>query len=100
MAGGGGVDMFDAKGDAFALLDALGVALAAVQVVPGGPAFLHPGRSATLQFGPKNLVGWFGELHPKACEALDVEGPVVAFEIVLDAVPAPKAQPDQGPGRS
>jgi phenylalanyl-tRNA synthetase beta chain len=92
-SGGGGVDMFDGKGDALDCLDALGASLAAVQIVPGGPGFLHPGRSATLQFGPKNIVGWFGELHPSACEALDVEGPIVAFEIVLDAVPAPKARP-------
>ena len=90
--GGGPVDAFDAKADAIALLAALGVANA-VQVVPGGPAFLHPGRSATLQFGPKLVVGWFGQLHPSVCEALDADGPIVAFEIVLDAVPAPKARP-------
>ncbi len=88
---GGVVDIFDAKQDAMALLDALGVANA-VQVVPGGPAFLHPGRSATLQFGPKTVLGWFGQLHPGVCEALDAEGPIVAFEITLDAVPAPKAK--------
>ncbi len=92
-SGGGAIDVFDAKGDALALLAALGVPAGAVQIVPGGPAFLHPGRSATLQFGPKYLAGWFGELHPRACEALDVEGPLVAFEIVLDAVPAPKVRP-------
>jgi phenylalanyl-tRNA synthetase beta chain len=88
-----GVDAFDAKADALALLQALGVSLQAVQIVPGGPAFLHPGRSGTLQFGPKNVVGWFGELHPKTLEALDVEGPLAGFEITLDAVPAPKARP-------
>ncbi len=87
----GPVDAFDAKADAMAVLAALGVANA-VQVVPGGPDFLHPGRSATLQFGPKLVVGWFGQLHPSVCEALDAEGPIVAFEIVLDAVPAPKAR--------
>jgi phenylalanyl-tRNA synthetase beta chain len=32
-------------------------------------------------------------LHPSACEALDAEGPIVAFEITLDAIPAPKARP-------
>ena len=95
-SGSGAVDVFDAKRDAMALLSALGVNLGAVQIVPGGPAFLHPGRSATLQFGPKNVVGWFGQLHPRTLEALDAEGPIVAFEIMLDAVPAPRAQPDQG----
>jgi phenylalanyl-tRNA synthetase beta chain len=91
--GGDSVDVFEAKADVLALLASLGVNLAAVQIVPGGSAFLHPGRSATLQFGPKNIVGWFGELHPQTLETLDVEGPVVAFEITLDAIPAPKARP-------
>ena len=60
---------------------------------PGGPAFLHPGRSATLQFGPKNIAGWFGEFHPSVLEGLDVDGPIVGFEITLDALPAPKQRP-------
>jgi len=92
-SGGGLVDIFDAKRDVMALLSALGVNPGAVQVVSGGPSFLHPGRAATLQFGPKTVVGWFGQLHPSACEALDAEGPIVAFEITLDAIPAPKAKP-------
>ena len=92
-SGGALVDVFDAKRDAMTVLSALGVSPNAVQVVPGGPAFLHPGRSATLQFGPKTVIGWFGQLHPSALEALDAEGPIVAFEIILDAVPAPKARP-------
>ena len=41
--GGGLVDVFDAKRDAMALLSAFGVNANAVQVVPGGPSFLHPG---------------------------------------------------------
>ena len=92
-SGGGPVDVFDAKRDAMTLLSALGVNANAVQVLPGGPSFLHPGRAATLQFGPKTIVGWFGQLHPSICEALDAEGPIVAFEITLDAIPAPKVRP-------
>jgi phenylalanyl-tRNA synthetase beta chain len=87
------VDAFDAKADAMALLNALGVPLGGVQVVAGGPAWFHPGRSATLQFGPKNQFGAFGEVHPKVLRALDLKGPLVAFEIVLDALPLPKAKP-------
>jgi phenylalanyl-tRNA synthetase beta chain len=97
-SGSGGVDVFDAKRDARGLLSELGVANA-VQVVPGGPTFLHPGRSATLQFGPKNVVGWFGQLHPTICEALDTEGPIVAFEITLDAIPAAKAKATKAKAR-
>jgi phenylalanyl-tRNA synthetase beta chain len=84
---------FDAKTDVMALLGALGVPTGGLQIVPGGPAHFHPGRSATLQFGPKAVVGHFGELHPRALNALDVDGPIAAFEIVLDALPAPKAKP-------
>ncbi|TVR11618.1 MAG: phenylalanine--tRNA ligase subunit beta, partial [Salinarimonadaceae bacterium] len=87
------VDVFDAKSDALALLSALGVATGGLQIVPGGPEYLHPGRCATMQFGPKTIIGHFGELHPNALKALDVKGPLVAFELTLDAIPAPKARP-------
>jgi len=94
-SGGGPVDAYDAKSDALALLAALGVAANAVQIVPRRPGVPASGRSATLQFGPKNVAGWFGELHPAALEALDAEGPLVAFEIVLDAIHGQGAA-DQG----
>lgn len=87
------VDAFDAKADVMALLSGLGVATGGLQVVAGGPAWAHPGRSATLQFGPKGVVGVFGEIHPKVLKALDVKGPLVAFEIHLDALPLPKYKP-------
>ena len=29
----------------------------ALQVVPGGPAWFHPGRSGTIQIGPQNVLG-------------------------------------------
>jgi phenylalanyl-tRNA synthetase beta chain len=87
------IDAYDAKADAFALLEALSIPLGGVQVVAGGPAYFHPGRSAKLQFGPKMVIGAFGELHPKTLEFLDVKGPAVGFEIDLDLLPAPKAKP-------
>ena len=84
--------VYDAKADAFALLAALGVPAGSAQIVAGGPAWLHPGRAGTLQFGPKAVIGHFGELHPRLLQELDVEGPLAAFEIYLDALPAPKAK--------
>ncbi len=89
---GGGADVFDAKADALAMLAAAGAPLASVQVVPGGPSWLHPGRSGTLQIGPQNVLGHFGELHPRVLDALDAEGPVVVFEILLDRIPTAKAK--------
>jgi phenylalanyl-tRNA synthetase beta chain len=87
------VDAFDAKADVLALLAALGIPSGGLQIVAGGPAWFHPGRSGTLQFGPKSVVGAFGEVHPKVLKALDLKGPLVAFELNLDALPPPKAKP-------
>jgi phenylalanyl-tRNA synthetase beta chain len=86
------VDVFDAKADAFAVLSAAGAPMQALQVVPGGPAWFHPGRSGTIQIGPQNVLGHFGELHPRAIAALKAEGPLVAFEVILDKIPEPKAK--------
>lgn len=89
----GPVDVFDAKADAFAVLAAAGAPMQALQVVPGGPAWFHPGRSGTIQIGPQNVLGHFGELHPRAVAGLKAEGPLVAFEVILEKIPEPKARP-------
>jgi phenylalanyl-tRNA synthetase beta chain len=38
------------------------------------------------------VLGHFGELHPRALEALDAEGPLVAFEVILERIPEPKGE--------
>jgi len=74
------------------VLAAAGAPMQALQIVSGGPAWLHPGRSGTIQIGPQNVLGHFGELHPRALEALDAEGPLVAFEVILEKIPEAKAK--------
>ncbi len=32
-------------------------------------------------------------MHPSALEALDAEGPLVGFEVILERIPEPKARP-------
>ncbi|HQX84914.1 MAG TPA: phenylalanine--tRNA ligase subunit beta, partial [Aestuariivirga sp.] len=86
------VDAFDAKADALAVLEAAGAATASLQVVAGAPAWYHPGRSGAIQMGPQNKLAYFGEIHPRVLAAMDVKGPLVAFEVVLNAVPVPKAK--------
>ena len=88
----GPVDVFDLKADAFAVLAASGAPMQALQVVPGAPAWFHPGRSGTIQIGPQNVLGHFGELHPRAIAGLKAEGPLVAFEVILEKIPEPKAR--------
>ena len=88
-------DALDVKADAFAVLAAAGAPVQALQVAASGesknfPAWLHPGRSAAIQIGPQNVLGYFGELHPRALEALKADGPLLAFEVILDKIPEGK----------
>jgi len=87
------VGVFDAKADMAAALDALGVDVEKVQLLAEPAAWSHPGRGGRLALGPKVTLGWFGELHPALVSELDLEGPVAAFEIDLDALPEPKKKP-------
>jgi len=84
------VDCFDAKADALTALAAAGAPVQSLQVVQGAPDWYHPGRSGTFQLGPKNQLGWFGEVHPYILEKLDVKGPLVVFELILNNIPAGK----------
>lgn len=84
------VDVFAAKRDAMAALEAAGAPVANLQVFAGALPWYHPGRSGTLRLGPKNILASFGEMHPGVMKAMDVDGPIVGFEVMLDAVPAAK----------
>jgi phenylalanyl-tRNA synthetase beta chain len=92
-SGSAQADALDAKADAFAVLAAAGAPMQALQVVPGGANWLHPGRSGTIQIGPQNVLGYFGELHPRTLEALGADGPLMAFEVILDRIPDAKKRP-------
>jgi phenylalanyl-tRNA synthetase beta chain len=82
-----GFDAFDAKAEALALLAAAGAPVDNLQALAPASGVYHPGRSARLSLGPKNALAEFGELHPATLRAFDLDGPVVAAEIFLDAIP-------------
>ena len=89
-----GEDLFTLKGDLLALLDELGAPTGSLQTVQDGVApWWRPGRAAELRLGAKTVLASFGEIHPTTLEALDVAGPIWAFEIQLDAIPEPKKKP-------
>ncbi len=81
-------DAFDAKAEVLALLAAAGVAIDGLMVLGEAGEHYHPGQSATLRMGPKNVLAAFGTLHPAIAKAFDLDGLVVAAEIYLDAIPA------------
>jgi len=85
------VDAFDAKADLLAAIGAAGANPDSFQVVAEAPSWYHPGRSGTLRLGNKP-VAHFGEMHPAILTQLGVKGPVVAFELFLEALPPAKAR--------
>ena len=84
------VDIYDAKADVEAVLQAIG-APSKVQFQSGLSDWWHPGRSARMALGKISLAG-FGEVHPKVLVALDVKGPVVAFVVHTKNIPVPKSK--------
>ncbi|RYZ13964.1 MAG: phenylalanine--tRNA ligase subunit beta [Alphaproteobacteria bacterium] len=83
---------FSAKAELFAVLQALDQSPDKFQVGAPEGAHWHPGRAGTLRLGPKQIVASFGELHPAFLKALRVDGPVLAIELALDALPVAKAK--------
>ncbi len=83
-------DLYFAKEDALAALAAFGAPLDNIQTGGAPPPWYHPGRAGVLRLGPA-VLGHFGELHPEVLDAFDARGPIAAFEVFLDAVPAPRA---------
>ena len=83
-------DLFTVKGDVLAALEGVGAPVASLKTSATAPGYFHPGRSGALGLGPKNALAYFGEIHPRVLKAMDVEGPVLAFEILLDNIPTSK----------
>jgi phenylalanyl-tRNA synthetase beta chain len=79
------VDVFDVKGAAESLVEALG--RGAVTVEPAAVPHLEDGRavSVLVQGVP---VGTLGELHPDVQRAFDLPAPVFVAELSLDAIEA------------
>ncbi|PZQ23359.1 MAG: phenylalanine--tRNA ligase subunit beta [Sphingopyxis macrogoltabida] len=92
-------DAFDAKAAALTLLEAAGAPTDRLQVMEAvaDAGIWHPGQAATLRLGPKAVLAEFGALHPALTRAFDIDGPAMAVQIFLDAIPAKRAS---GPARS
>jgi len=88
------IDVFDVKADCFALLAESGVPTDRVTINRGAPSWYHPGRSGVISLGGKNILAYFGEIHPVIQKTFDLKNPVYAFEIIASAMPVSK--PKQG----
>jgi phenylalanyl-tRNA synthetase beta chain len=69
-----------------------GVPVDRVSITATAPEWYHPGRSGSVSLGGKNILAYFGELHPLILKSFDLKGPVVGFEIIASAIPASKGK--------
>lgn len=90
------VDAYDAKADALAALEAAGAPVANAQISRKAPDYFHPGRSGAIALG-KNVLAYFGELHPSALKALGAKQAMVGFEVFLDAIPPSRSKGTEKP---
>jgi len=90
-------DAFDAKAACLDLLEAAGAPVGNLMIMgvedAVGRMVYHPGQSATLRLGPKTVLASFGMIHPATLKAFDIDVPVAAFGIPLDAIPVRKGAP-------
>jgi len=82
-------DVFDAKADALAAIAAANGPIDNPQITTDAPSYYHPGRSGTIRLG-KNVLAWFGEIHPSILKTLDIKTRVMAFEVNLNNIPLPR----------
>lgn len=89
-------DTFDIKADLWHALSYLGINPDNLQITHDVPSWYHPGKSASICMGPKNVIARFGQIHPSYTKAFDVDDDVFAFEIFLDALPQKNSPAKKG----
>lgn len=80
-------DVFDVKKDFFDVAEIFGLKAESLQMSSeNAPKYYHPHRFAAMKLG-KNLIGYFGEIHPAIAKKLDLKNRVNFFEVFVDALP-------------
>jgi phenylalanyl-tRNA synthetase beta chain len=55
------------------------------------PSYYHPTKSASIKLG-KNIIGYFGQLHPKIVKCYDLKLSCFTFEIFQEHFPQKKSK--------
>jgi phenylalanyl-tRNA synthetase beta chain len=82
-------DVFDIKSDLEVVFASVGLELDKCQLGSEVPSYYHPGRSSAIMLG-KNILGYFGQIHPKIAKISDIDQDIMAFEIDISKLPATK----------
>ncbi|MCX4079677.1 phenylalanine--tRNA ligase subunit beta [Rickettsia rhipicephali] len=90
---GRGYDVFDLKGDLELVADYAGLSIDKCIATNGTalPQYYHPTRAVNIGLG-KNLLGHFGQIHPKILKYYDINQEIFAFELNITNLPLIKAK--------
>ncbi|AGJ01938.1 phenylalanine--tRNA ligase subunit beta [Rickettsia prowazekii] len=86
-------DIFDIKGDLEQVIEYAGLSLDKCIVIDETvlPQYYHPTRAINIRLG-KNLLGHFGQIHPKILKYYDINQEIFAFELNITNLPLIKAK--------
>ena len=89
-------DVFDVKSDISALIKLYGIDPDNCSTSRNTPSYYHPQKSASISLG-KNLLGYFGQLHPSTLKEFSISTPVMAFELFVSNLPIIKRKSNKIP---
>jgi phenylalanyl-tRNA synthetase beta chain len=82
-------NIFDIKSDLESIFSYSSLVIDKCQIQDTAPNYYHPTRSATISLG-KNVIVYFGQIHPLILKTFDIECDVMAFEMDLSKLPITK----------
>jgi phenylalanyl-tRNA synthetase beta chain len=85
------VDFFDVKADIFSVLEEVNFNPENLTVNKHSSQYYHPGRSAVFKLG-NQIIAYGGEIHPALLKKLDINEPVVGFELFIGNLPVMKVK--------
>ncbi|BFD46652.1 MAG: phenylalanine--tRNA ligase subunit beta [Rickettsia endosymbiont of Sergentomyia squamirostris] len=83
------VDVFDIKSDLENVLNYTGLSIDKCQFCPTELPYYHPTKSALIKLG-KNVIAYFGQIHPSILKHFDIDCEIFAFEINIANIPFAK----------
>ena len=79
-------DIFDIKADLANILALVGLDINKCQIKGSAPDYYHSTRSAAICLG-KNVLGYFGQVHPLVLKQFEIDNDVIAFELNISKLP-------------
>ncbi|MBN8512520.1 MAG: phenylalanine--tRNA ligase subunit beta [Rickettsiales bacterium] len=79
-------DVYDIKADLASVFELVGLDINKCQFNEVVPSYYHPTRSLSVALG-KNIIAYFGQVHPKILKEFDIEQDVFVLELVISQLP-------------